>query len=166
MVIDATGFARAGGALDGRVLTAQLTRLCQDLPEPQDGEIRWQVRGRFDAPSGQSWLDVEADGPVRVMCQRCLGAFSLTLRVSSTLGLVETQAQREAGDALEAEGQGPEIEYLVADPRLDVLGLVEDELILVLPYAPRHEVCPGDGDVPEPPRRPSPFAVLERFGKD
>ncbi|CAM3767047.1 Large ribosomal RNA subunit accumulation protein YceD OS=Castellaniella defragrans OX=75697 GN=HNR28_003026 PE=3 SV=1 [Castellaniella denitrificans] len=166
MVIDAAGFARAGQALDGRIGTAELTRLCQDLPEPQDGEIRWQVRGRFDAPSGLAWLDVEAEGPVRVICQRCLEAFSLTLRVSSTLGLVETQAQLDAMDALEAEGNGPETEYLVADQRLDVLGLVEDELILALPYAPRHDVCPGDGDVPEPPRRPSPFAVLERLGKD
>ncbi len=166
MVIDASGFARAGQSLDGRVIAAQLTRLCQDLPEPQDGEIRWRVHGRFDAPSGQSWLDVEARGPVRVVCQRCLEAFSLTLRVSSTLGLVDTQAQLDAMDALETEGQGAEIEYLVADPRLDVLGLVEDELILVLPYAPRHDACPGDGDAPEPPRRPSPFAVLKDLGKD
>ena len=166
MVIDATGFARAGGVLDGRVVAAQLTRLCQDLPEPQDGEMHCQVRGRYDAPSGQAWLDVEAQGPVRVVCQRCLEAFDLTLRVSGTLGLVETQAQLDAMDALEAEGQGPEIEYLVSDQRLDVLGLVEDELILALPYAPRHETCPGDGDVPEPPRRPSPFAALKDLGKD
>lgn len=166
MVIDAAGFARAGQSLDGVTQAKQFARLCQDLPEPQNGEIRWQVRGRFDAPSGQSWLDVEARGAVRVVCQRCLETFSLTLRVSSTLGLVDTQAQLEAMDALEAEGDGPGIEYLVADPRLDVQGLVEDELILVLPYAPRHDECPGDGDVPEPPRRPSPFAVLKGFGKD
>lgn len=166
MVIDAIGFARAGQALDGWIGAKRLARLCQDLPGPQDGEIRWQVRGRADTPSGRAWLDVEAEGPVRVICQRCLETFSLTLRVSSTLGLVDTQTQLDAMDALEAEGQGPEIEYLVAEQRLDVLGLVEDELILALPYAPRHDVCPGDGDAPEPPRRPSPFAVLERFGKD
>ncbi len=166
MVIDATGFARAGQSLDGVAHAKPFMRLCQDLPESQVGEIHWQVRGRFDAPTGLSWLDVEAQGPVQAVCQRCLTAFSLTLRVSSTLGLVDTQAQLDAMDALETEGQGPEVEYLVADQRLDVLGLVEDELILVLPYAPRHDTCPGDGDVPEPPRRPSPFAVLERLGKD
>lgn len=166
MVIDAIGFARAGQALDGVVRADRFARLCQDLPEPQDHDIRWQVRGRADASSGQFWLDVEASGPVRVVCQRCLEVFSLTLRVSSALGLVETQAQLDAMDALETEGRGPEIEYLVAEQRLDVLGLVEDELILALPYAPRHDVCPGDGDVPEAPRRPSPFAVLERLGKD
>ncbi len=170
MVIDASGdmagFARAGRSLEGVTRTGQFARLCQDLPGQQDGDIRWRVRGRFDAPTGRSWLDVEAEGPVRVVCQRCLEAFSLTLRVSSTLGLVETQAQLDAMDALEAEGQGPEIEYLVAGQRLDVPGLVEDELILALPYAPRHDVCPGGGDAAEPPRRPSPFAVLERLGKD
>ena len=166
MVIDATGFARAGQSLEGVSQTSQFARLCQDLPEPQDGEIRWALRGRFDASTRRSWLDVHAHGPVRVVCQRCLESFSLTLEVSSTLGLVDTQAQLDAMDALEAEGQGADIEYLVADPRLDVLGLVEDELILVLPYAPTHETCPGDAAAAEPPRRPSPFAVLKDLGKD
>lgn len=166
MVIDAIGFARAGQALDGVARTDHFARLCEALPESQDGEIRWRVQGRADAPTGRAWLDVDAQGPVRVICQRCLEPFNLPLRVSSTLGLVETQAQLDALDALEAEGQGPEIEYLVAEQRFDVEGLVEDELILVLPYAPRHDVCPGGGDEPESPRRPSPFAVLERFGKD
>jgi len=166
MVIDAAGFARAGQSLDGVTRTDQFARLCQDLPESQDGEIRWHVRGRFDAPTGRSWLDVKASGPVRVVCQRCLESFSLSLQVSSTLGLVDTQAQLDAMDALETEGQGTEIEYLVAEPRLDVLGLVEDELILVLPYAPTHDACPGDGSTAEPPRRPSPFAVLKDLGKD
>ena len=166
MVIDAAGFARAGQSLDGVVRTDQFVRLCQDLPESQDGEIRWSVRGRHDVPTGRSWLDVKAHGPVRVVCQRCMESFSLALQASSTLGLVDTQAQLDAMDALEAEGQGADIEYLVAEPRLDVLGLVEDELILVLPYAPVHDACPGDGDAQEPPRRPSPFAVLKDLGKD
>jgi len=166
MIIDASGFARAGQSQDGTRRADQFARLCQDLPTPQDGEIRWQVRGRHDVPTGRSWLDVQAQGPVRVVCQRCLGTFSLTLQVASTLGLVNTQAQLDAMDALETEGQGSDIEYLVADPRLDVLGLVEDELILALPYAPTHETCPGDGAAAEPPRRPSPFAVLKDLGKD
>lgn len=166
MVIDASGFARAGQTLDGRIETQRLVRLCQDLPESQPGEIRWQVQGRFDAPSGQAWLDIEAQGDVQVVCQRCLEPFGLTLRVSRTLGLVDTQAQLDAMDALETEGRGPEIEYLVAERDLDVLGLVEDELILAMPYAPRHDVCPGDGNLPEPSRRSSPFAVLKDLGKN
>ena len=166
MVIDATGFARGGQILDGTTQTNQFVRLCQGLPESQDGEIRWQVRGRHDVPTRRSWLDVEAQGPVQVVCQRCLGVFSLTLQVSSTLGLVDTQAQLDAMDALETEGQGSDIEYLVADPRLDVAGLIEDELILALPYSPTHDTCPGDGAAAETPRRPSPFAVLKDLGKD
>ena len=166
MVIDATGFARAGQALEDITQTSRFVRLGQGLPDPQGGEIRWQVRGRFDAPTRRSWLDVQAQGAVQVICQRCLGAFSLTLQVDSTLGLVDTQAQLDAMDALEAEGQGSDIEYLVADARLDVLGLVEDDLILALPYAPAHEMCPEDGAAAEPPRRPSPFAILKDLGKD
>jgi uncharacterized protein len=166
MVIDAMGFARAGRVLEGAVKTAELSRLCQGLPRDQGGQFVWRLEGRVDG-QGRAWLQVQAQGDVRVVCQRCLSTFALGLRVSDSLGLVDDAAQLEAMDALEAEGEGPETEYIVADPRLDVQALVEDELILVLPYAPRHEVCPGPA---EPPAladgdRASPFAVLERFRK-
>lgn len=87
--------------------------------------------------------------------------------MDSTLGLVDDPAQLEAMDALESEGHGPETEYLVADPRLDVRTLIEDELILVLPYAPRHGVCPGAGATPDSAdtKRPSPFAALAQLRK-
>ena len=53
---------------------------------------------------------------------------------------------------------------------MDATGLVEDELILALPFAPMHEVCPGGGadaatdDAPDT-GRPSPFAALARLKK-
>ncbi|WP_345795775.1 YceD family protein [Castellaniella sp. MT123] len=167
MVIDALEFARAGQVLEGTVVAREFTRLCQDLPEPQDAGFSWCLAGRQDAVSGLMWLDVRAQGNVRVICQRCMRPFQLALRVDNTLGLVRDTAQLEAMDALETEDDDPGPEYVVADRHLDVPALIEDELILVLPYAPRHDVCPDASDgSPRPGQaKPSPFAVLEQLRK-
>jgi len=167
VVIDALDFAFASRVLQGTLQASKLTRLCQDLPVPQDTEIRWRLAGRRDQVTGQLWLDIQAEGQVRVMCQRCLSPFLLALQVDNTVGLVRNQAQLDAMDELEASGEGTDTEYVVADQHLDVLGLLEDELILVLPYAPRHQDCPQTG-VPETTpvqAKPSPFAVLEQLRK-
>ena len=56
-------------------------------------------------------------------------AFKLAARASSVSG------------SLDAETDG---EVILADRPLDAATLVEDELVLTLPFAPRHEgECPG-----------------------
>ncbi|CAM5780137.1 YceD family protein [Castellaniella caeni] len=167
MIIDAMEFARAGQVLEGTAVASTFVRLCEGLPQPQDAQVSWRLAGRCDAGTGQLWLDVQAQGRVRVVCQRCIEPFGLDLQVDNTLGLVRNTAELEAMEALEtaADDAGPE--YLVAERHLDVLALIEDELILVLPYAPRHAVCPEPSDEPSPSRqsKPSPFAVLEQLRK-
>ncbi|WP_414648099.1 YceD family protein [Castellaniella sp.] len=166
MVIDAQAFTSASGALSGHLFALSCVRLCQGLPENQPGGFEWQLDGRVDAGRGyRRWLDVRAQGVVRVVCQRCLSPFDLTLHVDTTLGLLDNAAQLEAMDALEAEGRGSDVEYLVADALLDVESLVEDELILALPVAPHHETCPDAEGGHEGPddRDPSPFAALAQL---
>lgn len=165
MVIDALSFARSAGALEGSLPAAQCMRLCLDLVAPQRGVFNWRAAGRM--AQGHAWLDLQASGVVTVVCQRCLEPFDFELQVSNSLGLLDNAAQLEAMDALETEGRGPEQEFIVADGQLDVLVLIEDELILALPYAPHHESCTGpavraDSEGPDPD---SPFAVLARLRK-
>ncbi len=169
--LDALEFARSGRVLEGETPVAAFARLCEGLPAPQGGTIAWRLAGRADG-QGNAWLDLRARGPVRVTCQRCLEPFDLALDVANSLRLLRTRAELEAMDALEASGRGGDEEYLVAEGRLDASGLVEDELILAVPYAPMHETCPGGGAAGggDPDRdpgreRPSPFAALERLKK-
>ncbi|MFA7439090.1 MAG: YceD family protein [Castellaniella sp.] len=162
MVIDSIAFARLGHELSGTLQVGSCNRLGQGLPLPQPGTVVWSLAGRIEPGTGGAWLDVRAQGAVRVVCQRCLQPLDLELRVSRSLGLAESQAQLDALDALDAEGPGPDAEYMLADPHLEVLDLIEDELILAMPFAPRHEQCPGpapDG-VPAGAPEASPFAVL------
>ena len=42
----------------------------------------------------------------------------------------------------DAKGAEVEEDLLVASRQFDLLALIEDELIMALPFAPAHEVCP------------------------
>lgn len=171
MVIDALEFARAGHGglhvLNGHSRTAKLTRLCQDLPSPQNGTVDWEISGDFDSNTGLAWIDVKANGGVLLNCQRCLQVFGYQLNVSNRLRLLANETQLKSMEALESEGDGVDYEYIVASQSLDVLQLIEDELILVLPFAPKHEVCPSlDNDkTTKDIAASSPFAVLKQLKK-
>ncbi|WP_322996809.1 YceD family protein [Castellaniella sp.] len=167
MHIDALEFSRAMRVAEGRTVAHEFTRLCQDLPQPQDGEISWQVSGRHDVPTGRMGLGIQAQGQVSLVCQRCLEAMPVLLQVDNVVGLARDQARLDALDALDSSGEGSDIEYVLADQRLDLLALIEDELILVLPYAPRHDVCPVAVDQADSVAqdKSSPFAVLEQLRK-
>jgi uncharacterized protein len=69
---------------------------------------------------------------LHLQCQRCLGRLEYPLFVSNTLRLALPGS---------AELEEEDVEAIEASSELDVAGLVEDEIILSLPYSPRH----GDG---------------------
>lgn len=156
-------FAQGGLQLAGEVAVGQLARLCEGLGE-QPGTIAWGLQGACDA-HGRAWLAVQARGEVMLTCQRCLRPFSWQADVANRLRLVDSQAELDAADALEASGQGEDVDHLLATERLAPLALVEDELILAMPYAPRHAHCQGPGEPEAQERESSPFAVLRHLGK-
>src|SRR5690606_11556798 len=85
------------------------------------------------------------------------------------LELVETEAELEAEDAEEEDPETPD--RVLGATHFDLQSLVEDELILVLPYVPKHKVCPSLPKALETAegsdtRRPSPFSVLAELKKD
>lgn len=136
-VIDSLEFARAGQSLGGRLAVSALSRLLDVLSDGQ-GEIRFEVRGGHDARRRPT-LMLEISGVLHLRCQRCLGPLDYALALSNTLLL--------AGGGESEESDDEETECIEASPALDVAGLVEDEILLSLPYAPRH----GEGQCPPAP---------------
>jgi len=134
-VIDSLEFARAGQSLSGSLPVASLTRLRDGLFDDR-GEIRYGNRGGHNARR-QPVLTVDISGVLHLQCQRCLGAFEFAMRFTNTLLLVSGSLDAGAADDVEAE-------WIEASTELDVAGLVEDEILLSLPYAPRH----GEGQCP------------------
>ncbi|MBV6271411.1 DUF177 domain-containing protein [Alcaligenaceae bacterium CGII-47] len=170
--VNALEFARLAQSLRGEVGVSQLVRLTEDLPEEQPGHIVWQLEGRRDG-AGRLYLDVQAHGEIQLECQRCLQPFAWPVVVRNALRLLASRSEVEAMEAREAQGDPGDEEYILAGARLDGLSVVEDELILALPYVPTHEVCPDHLDlaqaesevVENESKRPSPFAVLGQLKK-
>lgn len=130
-VIDSLEFARTGQALQGNLAVAELRRLKESLADDQGG-IEFAVKGGHDARR-RPVLVLEISGLLHLQCQRCLGQLVYKLRLSNTLLLVSA-SEVAAGDLDDEDA-----EWIEASGELDVAMLVEDEIILGLPYAPRHE---------------------------
>lgn len=129
----------------------------------------WSVTGVRDA-LGQQFLDVRVKARPVVQCQRCMGTMPYTLDSSSRLQVVDTEAELDAD--IDPEVAPDEwMEPVLASTHLDVLELIEDELILGLPYVPMHEQCSTEAldrvqQERGEPDQASPFAVLSQLKKN
>jgi uncharacterized protein len=130
-VIDSLEFARVGQTLRGKLPLPGMSRLKDSLAD-ELGSVEFEVTGGQDARS-RPILTVAVRGTLQLRCQRCLEALSHPLHVLNTLLLVA------AGTAAAGELDDEDVEWIEASRELNVANLVEDEILLSLPYAPRHE---------------------------
>lgn len=140
-VIDGFEFASAGATQQGVLPVSGFPRL-RDLLASDVGEVAYEVTGMRDE-RGRPSLRLAVRGTLQLRCQRCLEAMRFDVEEEQVLVLAATQAEIDA-DPVDA--QAPD--RLLARRDMAVRDLVEDELILALPYAPRHEGCsaaPGEG---------------------
>ena len=157
ILIDSLEFAREGRRLAGDVPVHSLRRLT-DLLVGDDGSLAWVVRGECDADH-QAFLEIEVVGELQLTCQRCLAALAYRLKIRSLLQLVP-QGAPWPDDALEDDRVDP-IEAL---ENQSLHSLVEDEVLLSLPIAPRHQFC-ALPDYDDGSAAASPFAALANLKK-
>ena len=135
-------FAQADGQLSGAAPLARFERLAAEAVESIDGlQVEWEAQGeqRHDASGrAESWMRLQAAAEVPLTCQRCLMPLRTRIEADRWFRFV---ADEETAAALDEE---LEEDVLVASRDFDLLGLVEDELLMELPITPRHEVCPQD----------------------
>lgn len=153
-VIDSLEFARTGQTLRGSLMVRELSRLMDNLADHL-GEVEFVLKGGCDAHR-RPVLRLEISGLLHLQCQRCLGLLDFPLRLANTLLLVST------GEAAAGGFDDEDLEWVEASGEFDVGTLVEDEIILSLPYAPRHEdgLCRHDKDVVTRTAAGSAFARL------
>lgn len=161
--LDVQAFAEAAATLSGEWPLFSLGRLAE-AAEGRNADdaatlVTWQVHGetrRIGAGSPQTWLHLQAQCPIDLICQRCLNPVRLDVQAKrSFLFVVGEQAAAELDESSEDD-------VLALTRSLDLQELVEDELLLSLPLVPKHDVCPeplaangGDAEAPA-----HPFAVL------
>ncbi len=139
----------------GEVAVAELIRLADSLGD-RGGNLGYRLVGSVDGRQ-RPRLQLEVAGTLSLKCQRCLGNLPYAVAVDSSLLVLVEGA---GGDTAEVE----DLDAVVADPAMDVWSLVEDEVLLALPIAPRH--VDGECHVMAEAERKlaaSPFAVLSRL---
>lgn len=151
-ISDSFAFARDGRVLEGTLPVVSFKRLHDQLANVA-GELAFRLQGR-QGRRGEPLLEVEVSGTLALACQRCLEAIIFDLDIGSLLELVP-EGVVISQDELEDDTR----DFLPVAGELDVAQLVEDEVLLALPVAPRHERCglPGAAATGE---QIHPFAVL------
>jgi uncharacterized protein len=151
-VIDSAAFARDRGRIDDRIAVADLPRLA-DVLAGDAGALAYSVRGAVGG-NGELFLDLEIGGNLMLRCQRCLQPLPYELGVRGRFVLIEA-GQAWPDDDLADDS----CDAIAAERELDLVALMEQEALLGLPLAPRHERC----TLPEPADtggKVSPFAAL------
>jgi uncharacterized protein len=151
-VIDGFEFASAGASKEGDWPLGDFPRL-RDMLASDAGKVHYSLEGMRDE-RGRPGLRVRVSGTLQLRCQRCLEAMAFEVQSDETLVLAGSLAEihAEPADAHAAD-------RVVAGREMPVRDLVEDELILAVPYAPRHESCSARPS-PDAEAKPSPFAGL------
>jgi len=153
-VIDGFEFASAGASRKGDWPLDDFPRL-QDLLASDAGEVHYSIEGVRDG-RGRPSLRVRVSGTLQLRCQRCLEPLPFAVRADATLVLAGSQAEIDA-EPVDAQAA----DRVVAGRDMPVRDLIEDELILAVPYAPRHEQCTAAGEeMLGRAEKASPFAGL------
>ncbi|HLS87192.1 MAG TPA: DUF177 domain-containing protein [Burkholderiales bacterium] len=150
-VIDGFQFASAGATQRGTIPASAFSRL-RDWLASDAGEVAYEVVGLLDE-RGRPSLRVRLEGRLELRCQRCLESMTWTVRHEALLVLAATQAEIDADPR---DTGAPD--RVLADKAIALAELVEDELVLEVPYAPRHEGCTAAARGEEEMERP--FAGL------
>lgn len=155
--INSLEYARENRRLAGSFPVFSLCRLA-DMLVDDSGSLSWAVMGECDADR-KPFLVIEVAGELQLKCQRCLGALAYGLNIKSRLQLVP------GGTAWPDENlEDDRVDPIAASDNQSLIALIEDEILLALPIAPRHQSCkvPGydDGSTVA-----SPFATLAKLKK-
>ena len=154
VIPDPFEFARRAQRLSGEIDARSLSRLAAELCDTGAvQQVRYELSG---SESGDKFfVGISASAQLIMQCQRCLGEVSCTVNADSRLLLVPR------GEAMPDEGlEEDDFDPVEAGHDFDVLGAIEEELLLALPLAPTHDDCSVPAAQENGDDR-SPFALLK-----
>jgi uncharacterized protein len=167
--LDVSAFAENAAELSGDIPLLDCQKLLDyaapDAPPGHKNIVTWMARGELRPVRSQApevWLHLDASASLFMACQRCLQPLLVTLQVQRSLRFVAGE------DAAAAEDAESDDDVLALTQSLNLFELIEDELVLSLPWVPRHEVCPSPLPQATPEsemKEPHPFAVLAQLKK-
>jgi uncharacterized protein len=145
------------GVLD-QAFCDRLTEAVIDIVEPIDVELRFDT-----AEQGRRVMTGTVSTSVLIPCQRCLEAMPLALSTEFRLGIVWSEE--------EAASLPKDLDpWLVDSEAADVAEVLEDELLLTLPFVSYHskdqcneEAGYSTGEHPAEESAKTPFGILKQL---
>lgn len=167
--LDVKAFAEEGAHLQGQdPLRVHERLMAETQGRGAETPVHWSARGELRNPghvNPEIWVHLQSNAILSLACQRCLSPVDVPVSVDRSFRFVADE------DMAAAQDEQSEEDVLALGRSLDLVELVEDELLMELPLAPRHESCPeplkiavSDEDFEDAStRRENPFALLGKL---
>ncbi len=141
--VDITKWAEAGYQWQGSFELSQFPRLSEILTEDTELQDKFPSILQFaiSRSDGVYWFEFVVKASVKIQCQRCLQQMDFILDKKTKLAILEDKSQVgllvDDNDWLLVEDVS---DLIGREIRLPVATIIEDELLLSLPLAPKHEI--------------------------
>jgi uncharacterized protein len=130
--IDNIDFSRKSREIRDIIRLSDFKRL-QDLCLNREDAVAFVLRG-FENKHREPCLELLIEGKLELICQRCSEKLEHTIFLKSEF-LIKEETQLSDFQV----DDHAEYDLIEGSVKMDVLSLVEDEIILSLPVAPKHE---------------------------
>ncbi len=138
MKINNVKFAKAREQLSAVIQLSDLARV-QEIDQ-YGGEISFKLLGDVDNLQRPT-LQLSIYGIISTLCQNCM--HPLEIKIDNLTVLTVFFSEEKLDQALFSEEGSEVVDGVLAEDDFNVMQLVEDEIIMLLPYAPKHESCLG-----------------------
>jgi uncharacterized protein len=138
--LDVKSFADEGAELSGVSPVQQHARLMAETQgRGAQSPVSWSASGEMrnrQHVQPEVWVHLKARVTLPLTCQRCLEPVEVPVSVERSFRFVSGEEMAAAQDDESEE------DVLALSRSFDLVELVEDELLMEIPLAPRHETCP------------------------
>ncbi|WP_434777225.1 YceD family protein [Neisseria sp. Ec49-e6-T10] len=155
-LIDPVAFAREERLIKNKLLISSLDgRLSKhEFLADAEGECDFCLQGGKDKLQ-RYFLALTVKANLSLICQRCLDV--VPFHIDETSRIILFFNEQKLDEAME---QDPDLEGILVEPEISIQTLIEDQLIMALPLAPKHEDCGNPSLDQINQDKPNPFAVL------
>ncbi len=159
-IINSLDFARKALEIHDTIAVLNFSRLA-DVLRATDTTVDFRLSGAV-GQDGKARLFLQVQAKLSLICQRCLEGLDFNLHTNTEFVVVADESAIPSEDE-----ESDDYDYLLADPAMHVLQLVEDEILLALPLAPAHAA--GNCELAyrdDSNKKTNPFAVLQSLKKN
>lgn len=155
-LIDPELFAAEKQTLEGSVKLGELDERVwsHEYLASKEADVSFILKGGLDKWQ-RLFLDLSLKADMPLICQRCVKPMSFELDETSHIVLFADEQSLD--DAMLSDD---ELEGMLLEKELDIRTLIEDQILMALPYSPRHENCHNIELETVNHDKPNPFAAL------